>query len=76
MASQTALESKGESSGMDSVYLRARKDWDDRYADLVLGKRNWQIAAVGLLLLSLIFASGTLTFIFSLAERGEKMLQG
>ena len=27
-----------------SVYQRARQEWDERYADLVLGKRNWQIA--------------------------------
>jgi type IV secretory pathway TrbF-like protein len=38
-------------------YLEARREWDERYADLVLGKRNWQIAAGGLMLLSLILAS-------------------
>src|ERR1700683_4122967 len=31
-----------------SVYLRARQEWDELYADLVLGKCNWQIAAAGL----------------------------
>src|SRR5438445_8406911 len=40
-------------------YVAARRDWDERYADLVLGKRNWQLAAGGLLALSLILASGT-----------------
>jgi len=39
-------------------YVEARREWDERYADLVLGKRNWQIAAGGLLLLSLVLASG------------------
>jgi type IV secretion system protein VirB5 len=39
-------------------YVEARREWDERYADLVLGKRNWQIAAGGLLVLSLILASG------------------
>ena len=39
-------------------YVEAHREWDERYADLVLGKRNWQIAAGGLLLLSLILASG------------------
>ena len=39
-------------------YLEARREWDERYADLVLGKRNWQIAAGGLLVLGLILASG------------------
>jgi type IV secretory pathway VirB10-like protein len=29
-------------------YVEARRQWDERYADLVLGKRNWQIAAGGL----------------------------
>ncbi len=41
-----------------SVYAKARREWDERYADLVLGKRNWQIAAAGLLMLSLVLAFG------------------
>ncbi|MGH7778976.1 MAG: VirB8/TrbF family protein [Candidatus Binataceae bacterium] len=41
-----------------NLYVEARREWDERYADLVLGKRNWQIAAGGLLILSLILASG------------------
>src|SRR5882672_9113385 len=32
-------------------YLQARREWDERYGDLVLGKRNWQIASAGLMLL-------------------------
>ncbi len=32
-----------------SVYAKARREWDERYADLVLGKHNWQIAAAGLI---------------------------
>jgi type IV secretory pathway TrbF-like protein len=39
-------------------YLEARREWDERYADLVVGKHNWQITAGGLLLLSLILAGG------------------
>src|SRR5260370_6382151 len=39
-------------------YLQARREWDERYGDLVLGKRNWQIASGGLMLLSLILALG------------------
>ena len=31
---------------------------DERYADLVLGKRNWQIAAAGSIAVSLILAAG------------------
>lgn len=41
-----------------SVYQRARKEWDDRYGDLVLNKRNWQIAAAGSIAVSLILAFG------------------
>jgi type IV secretion system protein TrbF len=44
---------------MDSeFYINARREWDERYGDLVLGKRNWQIACAGLMLVSLILASG------------------
>ncbi len=39
-------------------YVEAHREWDERYADLVLGKRNWQIAAGGLLAVSLILATG------------------
>jgi type IV secretory pathway TrbF-like protein len=39
-------------------YVEARREWDERYADLVLGKRNWQIAAGGMLVVTLILASG------------------
>ena len=41
-----------------SIYAEARREWDERYADLVLGKRNWQIAAGGLLVLSIMLAAG------------------
>jgi type IV secretion system protein VirB5 len=39
-------------------YVEARREWDERYADLVLGKRNWQIAAAGSLAVALILAAG------------------
>jgi type IV secretion system protein TrbF len=39
-------------------YIEARREWDERYADLVLGKRNWQIAAGGLLAVTLILSGG------------------
>jgi type IV secretory pathway TrbF-like protein len=30
---------------MDSeFYIQARREWDERDGDVVLGKRNWQIA--------------------------------
>jgi type IV secretory pathway TrbF-like protein len=44
---------------MDSeFYLQARREWDERYGDLVLGKRDWQIASAGLMLLSFVLAFG------------------
>jgi type IV secretory pathway TrbF-like protein len=39
-------------------YVQGWREWDERYADLVLGKRNWQIAAGCSLLVSLILAVG------------------
>jgi len=36
-----------------SIYLKARQEWDERYADLVLGKRNWQITAAGMMAITL-----------------------
>jgi type IV secretory pathway TrbF-like protein len=39
-------------------YAEGWREWDERYADLVIGKRNWQIAAGGLLVLGLILAVG------------------
>ncbi|MGO8801711.1 VirB8/TrbF family protein [Candidatus Binatus sp.] len=42
----------------NQFYLQARREWDERYGDLVLGKRNWQITSTGLMLVSLILALG------------------
>ena len=39
-------------------YADGWRAWDERYADLVLGKRNWQLAAGGLLVVSIILAVG------------------
>ena len=37
-------------------YVQGWREWDERYADLVVGKRNWQLAAGGLLIMGLILA--------------------
>jgi type IV secretion system protein TrbF len=42
----------GESYGQASW-----RPWDDRYADHVISKRNWQIAALGSMLVSLMLAA-------------------
>jgi type IV secretion system protein TrbF len=39
-------------------YTEGWRAWDERYADLVVGKRNWQLAAGGLLVVSIILAAG------------------
>jgi type IV secretory pathway TrbF-like protein len=39
-------------------YLEARREWDERYADRVLGKRNWQVAAGGMMVIALVLAFG------------------
>lgn len=46
-----------------SVYLKARQEWDERYADLVLGKRNWQITAAGMMANPLALALGMVAVI-------------
>jgi type IV secretory pathway TrbF-like protein len=39
-------------------YAGAWREWDERYADLVIGKRNWQMASAAFAVLSLILAVG------------------
>jgi type IV secretory pathway TrbF-like protein len=41
-----------------SAYAQGWREWGERYADLVIGKRNWQITAGGLLLGTIIVAAG------------------
>ncbi len=41
-----------------NVYPEPWRQWDERYADLVLGKRNWQIAAASSMVVSLVLAVG------------------
>lgn len=46
-------------------YLEARREWNDRYADLSRATRNWQLVAAGALVADLILAGGAVW----LAER-------
>jgi type IV secretion system protein TrbF len=41
-----------------NAYAEGWRAWDERYADLVIGKRNWQLCAGGLLVVSIILAAG------------------
>ena len=38
--------------------VRGRREWDDRYAGLARGKRNWQLAALGLLAVNGLLSAG------------------
>ena len=42
----------------DSPLGRSRREWDDRYAGLARGKRNWQLAALGLLAVDALLSAG------------------
>jgi type IV secretory pathway TrbF-like protein len=50
-----------------NTYAESWRAWDERYADLVVGKRNWQLAAGGLLVVSMILALGMVW----IASRGK-----
>jgi type IV secretion system protein VirB5 len=39
-------------------YLEARQEWNERYGDYLAQARNWRLAALGSLLLSLLLAGG------------------
>ncbi len=39
-------------------YVQGWREWDEQHADLVIGQRNWQIVAGGLLLATIILAAG------------------
>ena len=42
----------------DTAYLRGRAEFDSRFGDLAKGKRNWQLAAFGALILAGVLAVG------------------
>ena len=42
----------------DPSLARGRREWADRYAGLSRGKRNWQLAAIGLLAVDGILSVG------------------
>jgi type IV secretory pathway TrbF-like protein len=39
-------------------YAEGWREWDERYADLVIGKRNWQIVAAAFAAVSIVLAVG------------------
>ena len=53
-------------------YVQGWREWDERYADLVVGKHNWQLAAGGLLIVSIILATGMVW----LASRSRSLRRG
>ena len=47
-----------ETEASDASLARGRREWDDRYSGLALGKRNWQLAALGLLAINGLLTAG------------------
>nr|HPK67008.1 VirB8/TrbF family protein [Thermoanaerobaculia bacterium] len=47
-----------EPAPADERLARGRREWDDRYAGLANGKRNWQLAALGLLAVNGLLTAG------------------
>jgi len=47
-----------ETEASDASLARGRREWDDRYSGLALGKRNWQLAALGLLAIDGLLTAG------------------
>jgi type IV secretion system protein VirB5 len=64
---------------------RGRREWTDRYADLARGKRNWQLAALGLLALAGVLGGGlaavaaqsrVVPFVVEVDRRGQAVAFG
>jgi type IV secretory pathway TrbF-like protein len=47
-----------EAQRADASLGRGRREWDDRYAGLARGKRNWQLAALALLAVDGLLTAG------------------
>jgi type IV secretion system protein TrbF len=45
-------------AALDSPYLSARRDWNERYGDYIARARNWRWAAFGAIAVSLVLAVG------------------
>ena len=45
-------------AALDSPYLSARREWNERYGDYIAHARNWRWAAFGALAVSLVLAVG------------------
>lgn len=45
-------------AALDSPYLSARREWNERYGDYIARARNWRWAAFGALAVSLVLAVG------------------
>lgn len=51
-------QAESESSASDPNLSRGRREWNDRYAGLARGKRNWQLVALGLLAVDGLLTAG------------------
>jgi len=55
---QTEITNREPTAGDYGPYLAARREWDERYGDLISRARNWRAAALMGLTLALVAASG------------------
>ena len=51
-------DASSEPAPAGASLARGRREWDDRYAGLASGKRNWQLAALGLLAVDGLLTAG------------------
>ncbi|MBV9719215.1 MAG: hypothetical protein JOZ77_07840 [Candidatus Eremiobacteraeota bacterium] len=55
---KTAKPAAAADAALDSPYLSARREWNERYGDYIARARNWRWAAFGALAVSLVLAVG------------------
>ncbi len=49
---------RSQEAAPEESLARGRKEWDDRYSNLARSKRNWQLAALGLLAVDALVSAG------------------
>src|SRR5258708_18259633 len=57
-ADATPANSRAATTAAHNPYLAARKEWDERYGDLITRSRNWRVLALLLGVVALIQAGG------------------
>ena len=61
MATSTMADANTRNRAMtDDPYLNARREWNERYGGYIARARNWRIAALGSIAVSMILAAGVI----------------